>query len=132
MKHALPASRRPQPVLAAGIASALASVLTGMLVAWLARRGLLLPEELTEQLADLVEVGVVAAIGAGGSLWAALWSRARVTPTAAPHAADGTPLQPAPHDEPDAPWDDELEHSGPLEPPTVTYEVAELRGHLYR
>lgn len=84
--------RRPQPVLGAGQAAAIATVLTGLVVSWLSRRGLLVPDAVAEPIADLIEVGIVAGVGAGASLWAALWARIRVTPTTDPRDADGNPL----------------------------------------
>lgn len=89
-------SRRPQPVLAAAQVSAIATWASALLVGWLAHRGWLLPDAVTEQLAGLIEVGIVAAVGALGSLLAGLVGRSKVTPLADPRAADGGQLVPAP------------------------------------
>ena len=88
-------ARRPQPVLAAAQASAAATVATALLVQFLGRRGLLLPDEILAPVADFIELAIVAAVGALGALWAAVRARAKVTPLAEPRAADGTPLTPA-------------------------------------
>lgn len=88
--------RRPQPVLAAAQVSAVATALAALLVTTLARRGLLLPDELTEPIADFIEVGIVAAVGALGALVAAVRARVKVTPLDDPRDQDGTPLAPAP------------------------------------
>jgi hypothetical protein len=106
--------RRPQPVLQAGQVSALATVLSALLVSWLTRRGLLVPDGLTGPVADLLGVVIVAAAGALSSLWAALWARRRVTPVADPRASDGTRLRPAPQrarpaQRPYPPWLDDVD-----------------------
>lgn len=87
---------RPQPVLRAAQVSAVATWATALLVGYLARRGLLVPEELEGPIADLIAVGIVAAVGALGALWAAIRARAKVTPLEKPQQADGTPLRPRP------------------------------------
>lgn len=88
-------SRRPQPVLTAAQASAAATWLTALLVGYLANRGVLVPDEVTGPIADLVAVGIVGAVGAIGSLIAGLVARAKVTPVADPRADNGTRLVPA-------------------------------------
>ena len=83
-----------QPVLGAGQAAAAATVLAGLLVSWLSRHGLLVPGGVAEPIADLIEVGIVALLGAGSSLWAALWARRRVTPSKDPRDDAGRSLRP--------------------------------------
>lgn len=108
-------TKRPQPVLAAAQVSALATVLTALAVGLLARRGILVPDAVAQPLADLVGVGIVAGVGALGSLWAALQARARVTPLEDPRDAGGVLLQPA---EPAPQRDDE--------PPTEEIPVVDI------
>ena len=85
---------RPQPGLNAGAAAAAATVLAGLLVSWLGRHGLLVPDAVADQVAGVIEVGLVAVVGAVSTLAAALWARARTTPTKDPRDAVGRPLRP--------------------------------------
>lgn len=122
--------RRPEPVLTAAQVSALATWAAALLVSYLARHGWLLPEAVAEPLADLIEVGLVAAVGAVSALWGAVRARAKVTPLVDPVDADGAPLQPAarapvqasaerePNDEPD--------HAATVEMPALV-DIAALR-----
>ncbi len=82
-------SRRPQPVLAAAQASAIATWAVAVLVGWLDRRGWLLPDGVAEPLAELLEVGIVAGASAVSGLLAARRARDRVTPLADPRDDDG-------------------------------------------
>lgn len=99
---------RPQPVLRAAQVSAVATWATALLVGYLARHGLLVPDELEGPIADLIAVGIVAAVGALGALWAAIRARAKVTPLQQPQQADGTPLRPRPPAPPPATRPDQL------------------------
>jgi hypothetical protein len=94
----------PEPVWNATQLSAAAVWLVGIVVAFAAEHDVVLTEAVTGPLTDALQVGIVAATGAVGSLWAGWWARRRVTPTAAPHTDDGTPLIPRPRK--------------PVEPPT--------------
>ncbi len=85
-------SRRPQPVLAAAQASAAAAWAVALLVGWLDRRGWLLPDGVAEPLAELLEVGIVAAAAAASSVLTARRARDKVTPVADPRDADDVEL----------------------------------------
>lgn len=85
-------SRRPQPVLSAAQATAVTTWITALVVGWLARHGWLLPDTVAEDLAELVELAVVAAAGTTASLLTALAARRRVTPIADPRDDDGVRL----------------------------------------
>jgi len=115
-------SRRPQPVLSAAQASAGATWLTALGVGVLARRGLLLPDEVTGPIADLIAVGIVGVVGAVSSLAAGLLARAKVTPLSAPQDNDGNRLvrarPPAPRPRP-TPAPRAAHASAPPRPPTL-------------
>lgn len=87
-------ARRPQPVLTAAQASAVATWLTALLVGWLGRQGWLLPTELSEPITDLVQVGIVAAAAAISGLLGASRARNKVTPLADPRDQEGVQLVP--------------------------------------
>ncbi|WP_157936928.1 hypothetical protein [Geodermatophilus chilensis] len=110
---------RLEPVADAGWAAATATVLTGAAVHVLAEHGLLLPDGVGAALAELLEVGIVTAAGALGSLAAAYWSRRRVTPLADPRDDAGQPLLGHTPDDPP-------EHSADA-PPGAWVDVAALR-----
>ncbi|WP_147262032.1 hypothetical protein [Blastococcus sp. TF02A-26] len=90
-----PSPGRPQPVLSAAQTAAIATWATALLVGWLARRGVLLPAEISELAAHLIGLGIVAVVGAGSSLLGALRARRHVTPLADPRDDDGVRLVPA-------------------------------------
>lgn len=85
-------AQRPEPVAGAGLAAAVATMLTGFAVSVAASWGLLLPDGLTAELTAYLEVVLTAAAGAAYTLAAAWWARRRVTPLAAPRDRDGRPL----------------------------------------
>jgi hypothetical protein len=83
---------RPSPVLDQAKVAALATFLTAALVTLLARRGVLLPADLSDPIADLIGVGLTALVGVLSTLWAAIRAKGKVTPVEDPRDDDGTPL----------------------------------------
>jgi hypothetical protein len=83
---------RPQPVLTAAQASAAATWLTTLGVGVLAHHGLLVPDQVTGPLADLIAIGIVGVAGVASSLVAGLVARVKVTPLADPRDGDGNRL----------------------------------------